>query len=306
MRIVSLLPSATELLCSIPGGEELLVGRSHECDWPPSIIDRPVLTGQHITAASSSEIDSQVREAIEKHGSLYTLDADALSSLRPDLILTQDLCSVCSIDLKTVQRIAAGMTPSPRVLNLNPSSIEDVMDDLLRIGEACDLATPANERLVELRARYWSARDHVNELVQGPVTALLEWMDPLYIAGHWTPQLIEQAGGRHPLNDAGQPSKVIQPDQLVEAAPERLVISPCGRNLHAIDEELETLTSANWWNQLPAVRCGHVALVDGSAWFTRPGPRLVDAFCWLTAWINDRPELAPADPPVRLLQPAPD
>ena len=130
MRIVSLLPSATELLCSIPGGEELLVGRSHECDWPPSISDRPVLTGQHITATSSSEIDSQVRDAIESHGSLYTLDAETLSSLQPDLILTQDLCTVCSIDLKTVQRIAAGMTPAPRVLNLNPSSIEDVLDEI--------------------------------------------------------------------------------------------------------------------------------------------------------------------------------
>jgi len=306
MRIVSLLPSATELLCSIPGGEELLVGRSHECDWPPSIIDRPVLTGQHITATSSSEIDSQVHDAIESHGSLYTLDADALSNLEPDLILTQDLCNVCSIDLETVKRIAARLPRAPRVLNLNPSSIEDVMDDLLHIGEACNLIAPANEALVELRARWWTARDHVNELIPGPVTALLEWMDPLYIAGHWTPQLIEQAGGRHPLNDAGRPSKVIQPDQLVEAAPERLVIAPCGMDLHAIDGEIQTLTGASWWNQLPAVQRGQVALVDGSAWFNRPGPRLVDAFCWLTAWINDRPELAPADPPVRFLQPVPD
>ena len=306
MRVVSLLPSATELLCSIPGAEELLVGRSHECDWPPSILDRPVLTGQHITATSSAEIDAQVRESLEEHGSLYTVDAETLSSLHPDLILTQDPCNVCSIDLETVQRIAADLPGTPRVLNLDPTSIEEVMDDLLKIGEACNLAARANETLVDLRARYWSARDHVNELVPGPVTLLLEWMDPLFIAGHWTPQLIEEAGARHLLNEAGQPSKVIEPEQLIEAAPERLVIAPCGMKLEAIERELETLTGTDWWNGLPAVRQGLVALVDGSAWFNRPGPRLVDAFCWLTAWINDRPELAPADPPVRLLQPARD
>jgi iron complex transport system substrate-binding protein len=128
-------------------------------------------------------------------------------------------------------------------------------------------------------------------------------MDPLFIAGHWTPELIEQAGGRHVLNQAGAASSAIEPGALVAAAPERLIIAPCGYDLHAIERELSTLTEAPWWTELPAVQTGHVALADGSAWFNRPGPRLVDAFQWLVAWINDRPELAPDPLPVRLVGP---
>ena len=305
-RVVSLLPSATELLCGIPGGAELLVGRSHECDWPPSIRHLPTLTGQHGTATSSQAIDEEVRDTLEANKSLYTLDEDALAALEPDLILTQDLCDVCSIDLPTVQRVAANLPSTPGVLNLNPTRLEDVFDDMLRIGEACQLGPPARNAVVELRARWWSARDHVNDLVTGPTTVLLEWMDPLFIAGHWTPELIEQAGGHHVLNAAGERSKVIEPSTLVDAAPERLIVSPCGYDLEAIEREQTTLTSAPWWNELPAVQQGHVAFVDGSAWFNRPGPRLVDAFCWLVAWINARPELAPEHPPVHLLRSEPD
>lgn len=306
MRIVSLLPSATELLCRIPGGEAQLVGRSHECDWPPDIQSLPVLTRQRTTAGTSRAIDQQVRDALDSHDSLYTLDMEALASLEPDLILTQDLCTVCSIDLPTVQRLAARLPNVPVVLNLNPATLEAVFDDLLRIGDACELQMEAQAAVIELRAAWWSARDHVNQLVSGPVTLLLEWMDPLFIAGHWTPELIEQAGGRHTLNPPGARSRVIEPDALLDAAPQRLLIAPCGYDLAAIERELEILTETSWWNELPAVQEGQVVLVDGSAWFNRPGPRLVDAFRWLVAWINDRPELAPEHPPVRHLAPTRD
>ncbi len=306
LRVVSLLPSATELLCGIPGGADLLVGRSHECDWPPSIRTLPALAAQRVTATTSGAIDQQVRDTLESTRSLYTLDAEALAALEPDLILTQDLCDVCSIDLQTVQRIAADLPRSPGVLNLNPNRLEHVFDDMLRIGEACQLSSSARNAVVELRARWWTARDYVNDLVTGPTTLLLEWMDPLFIAGHWTPELIEHAGGHHPLNTAGERSKVITPQELIAAAPERLIVAPCGYDLQAIEREQTVLTTAAWWRELPAVQLGHVALIDGSAWFNRPGPRLVDAFCWLVAWINDRPELAPEHPPGRLLQPAPD
>jgi len=179
VRVVSLLPSATELLCAIPGGTELLVGRSHECDWPATVQHVPILTAQRTTETTSAAIDAEVRATLHTNDSLYTLDRDALIELRPDVIITQDLCNVCSIDLQAVQRVAHELPNRPEVLSLNPRNIEQVFDDLLRIGAACGLESESQQTVVELRARWWSARDHVNQLVSGPVTLLLEWMDRL-------------------------------------------------------------------------------------------------------------------------------
>jgi ABC-type Fe3+-hydroxamate transport system substrate-binding protein len=291
-RVVSLLPSATETLCVVGGGP-LLVGRSHECDHTAEVRDVPVLTGQRTTATTSADIDRQVREALsaDDAASLYTLDVERLRALRPDVILTQELCDVCSIDLETVRGAAAEMHPRPEIVSLDPKRMEDVFDDVLRVGEAVGRAAAARDALVALRERYWSAVDYVNPYDSGPVVAFLEWMDPLFVAGHWTPQLVEKAGGRHPLNAAGATSVRVEPDVLVDAAPERLVVCPCGLDLAAIERELPVLADASWWASLPAVRDGRVALVDGSRMFNRPGPRLVDAFRWLVGWINDRPEL---------------
>lgn len=300
MRVVSLLPSATELLCAV-GGQSLLVGRSHECDHPASITHVPVLTGQLITASSSAAIDQQVREALgdKANASLYTLDADLLQSLRPDVILTQDLCDVCSIDLNTVRQVAATLDPQPAIVSLNPTSIDDVFDDMLRVGEAVGLAEQARHAMIELRERYWVAREYVNAYVPGPEVAVLEWMDPLFVAGHWTPQLVQDAGGVHSLNKPGAKSRQIAPEELLEAAPQRLVICPCGYDLAAIERELPALQNQRWWKLIPAVQDGHVALVDGNQMFARPGPRLVDALYWLVGWINDRPELIPPNFPAR-------
>ena len=309
MRVVSLLPSATELLCVIGGGD-LLVGRSHECDFPESLASLPILTGQKTHAASSAEIDKQVRQAIAagvddsgeiatSGGSLYRLDIELLKSLKPDVILTQDLCDVCSIDLNTVRGVVADMNPKPVIVSLNPISLEDVFDDLLVVGQAVGMEDTARRVMVELRGRFWEARDFVNPYLEGPEVAFLEWMDPLFIGGHWTPQLIDAAGGRHSLNVPGKKSRQITPEDLVASMPDRLIICPCGYDLDAIHAELETLTSRKWWSLLPAVQDGHVALVDGNAMFNRPGPRLVDAYRWLVGWINDRPEVMPKDFPYR-------
>jgi ABC-type Fe3+-hydroxamate transport system substrate-binding protein len=305
MRVVSLLPSATEILCAIEGGKGVLVGRSHECDFPVGLDSLPVLTAQRTHAATSAEIDKQVRDVLRSEGgsatastSLYALDADLLRSLKPDVILTQDLCDVCSIDLRTVRAIAAGMSPQPRIVSLNPRSLEDVFDDVLRVGEAVGLHTAAQAIVVTLRERYWSARDYVNPYIEGPQVGFLEWMDPLFCAGHWTPQLIETAGGRHSLNKPGEKSRRIAPEELLEIMPQRLIICPCGYPIEQSMRELNTLTSQRWWNMLPAVQDGNVVIVDGSAMFNRPGPRLVDAYCWLVAWLNDRPEVLPSGFPV--------
>ncbi len=299
MRVVSLLPSATELLCAV-GGEQLLVGRSHECDFPQTIAHLPILTGQRIGASTSAQIDQQVRNALadEAVDSLYTLDAELLASLKPDVILTQDLCEVCSIDLNTVRGLGREMKPQPQIVSLNPASVEDVFDDMLRVGEAVGLQSQAQSAVVSLRERFWSAQDYVAHHSDRPEVTFLEWMDPLFVGGHWTPQLIELAGGRHSLNPPGAKSKQVSAEDLVATLPDRLVICPCGYPLEDIRRELDVLTSQRWWGMLPAVQTNHVALVDGSQMFNRPGPRLVDALCWLVGWINDRPEVIPPGFPV--------
>lgn len=320
-RVVSLLPSATEALCAI-GAEGLLVGRSHECDHPPTIADHPVLTAARTRFENSAQVDREVRSALGEGdaggASLYTLDERLLAELRPDVILTQDLCHVCSIDLRAVQRVASGLESKPAIVSLNPRTFEAVLDDLLTIGAAVDsgdgaLVHSARDTVVRLRERVYRACDYVNAFADGPNVAFLEWTDPLFVGGHWVPQMIERAGGRCPLNatrplrTAGaaagpigttlriaEKSVVVPREVLAASGPERIIIAPCGLSLAQAQREAAALAEQAWWRGLPAVRAGRVAIVDGSRYFSRPGPRLVEAFEWLVGWLNDRPEVMPA------------
>ena len=307
------------MLCLI-GGESLLVGRSHECDFPESVSNRPVLTEPRTRFTTSQEVDQDVAAALSDGASLYRLDAAKVQSLRPDVILTQDLCSVCSIDLASVRAVASEIDPPPAVISLNPHTFEDVLDDIIRVGEAVGLADDANRAVIALRERFFHAANYVNPFDAQKRVAVLEWTDPLFIAGHWTPQLVERAGGTHPLNetepmpDAGAgaggqmahriagPSRRIEAAALAEAAPEILVICPCGLTLEQARTESAALQAMPWWNDLPAVQANQVYLVDGSQMFARPGPRLVDAYVWLVAILNDRPELLPPDFPSARLE----
>lgn len=314
MRIVSLLPSATETLCLIGAGDEI-VGRSHECDHPGSITDRPVLTSAATTFADAAQIDRDVSDALARGESLYRLDTVALQSLRPDLIVTQDLCEVCSIDLGTVRAAAAEMDPIPDVLSLNPESFEAVLDDVLRVGRAVGREAEAEAALFALRDRFFRASDFVNPYDHHPSVLFLEWTDPPYAGGHWTPQLIERAGGEHPLNPtvpmegagagagaqwahrvAGKSIRVTH-EQIAGSAPEFVIVCPCGLTLEQAVAETEKLVDEQWWKALPAVNAGRVAVVDGNQMFNRPGPRLVDAYAFLVGFINDLPDLIPKDFP---------
>lgn len=310
-RVVSLLPSATEIV-GLLGAESLLIGRSHECDFPRSVQRLPVLTAQRTHGKSPAQIDQEVRAALEANQSLYSLDEALLAALKPDVILTQDLCEVCSIDLAAVRRAVVRLSPEPRVVSLNPTTIEGVIDDVLRVGKAIGRDEAAKFACARLRERMFAAAEFVNAYVDGASVAFLEWTDPLFCAGHWTVQLIERAGGRHMLNPtvpkptagaaagpqmaervAGKSVRVPE-DVLVATRPDYLIICPCGFGLERTRCAARELARKPWFGDLPAVRRGRVALVDGNQMFNRPGPRLVDAFEWLVAWLNDRPELMPS------------
>jgi len=293
------------------GASDRLVGRSHECDFPNAALAATILTSPTIPTGTPSEVDAAVRSSLAAGSPLYRLDAAELGRLRPDLIITQDLCAVCSIDLAAVCTVAASLDPVPIVLSLNPTTIDGVLDDVLRIGEAIGAAEQARHQVVRLRERMNNAAEFVNPYCEGLRVAFLDWTDPLFIGGHWVPQLIERAGGRHPLNPtvasatagaaagpqqaeriAGKSVRV--PSELFAAStPEAIIISPCGMNLEAARSCAEELSRAAYWGELPAVRNGRIAVVDGNQMFSRPGPRLVDAFEWLVGWLNDRPELIP-------------
>jgi len=320
MRIVSLIPSGTEIVALL-GAVDALVGRSHECDYPPGITIRPALTTQNThydpeSGTDAKAIDTQVANAIDSGQSLYTLDEDALADLRPDLIITQDLCSVCSIDVDSVQRAADRLPTKPVVLSLNPHSIEDILDDIYRVGEVIGMGNQAMHEVVKLRQRMDRAEEHINPYDDGPVCGFMEWTDPIYIAGHWNVQLIERAGARHPLNEAvAKPGSgaAVGPQQaervaahsiavptkiFVAAQPKHLVIAPCGLTLDQARIETERLyNNTEWFRQLPAVQNNRVAIVDGNQMFNRPGPRVVDALEFMVGWLNDRPQLIPTNFP---------
>jgi iron complex transport system substrate-binding protein len=300
-RILSLVPSGTEVVAALGG---LLVGRSHECDYPPEVLALPAVTSARTSASAPGDIDRQVRESLAAGQSLYALDESAIRDLRAQVIVTQDLCGVCSIDAGAVRRLAGQLSPTPTIATLNPTTIEGVLDDVLTVGLAIGRPDTARGVVAALRERLCRAQDHVNPYADGPSVALLEWTDPLFCAGHWNVQLIERAGGRHPLNpsvpDAGAgSSRAVSLDALAETRPEYLVIAPCGVGLDRAWDLARDLLAGPGWAGVPAVAKGRVAVVDGNAMFNRPGPRLVDAFEWLVGWLQDRPDLVPAGFPWR-------
>lgn len=253
-----------------------------------------------------------VRELSAANQSLYTLNESLLAELKPDVILTQDLCKVCSIDLAAVRRVVATLRPAPTIHSSDAITVEGVLDDVLAIGNAVGLADQASRVVCELRERMYSLSDFANAFVEGPSVAFLEWTDPLFIGGHWTPQLIERAGGRHPLNAtsplntagaaagpigttlrvAGK-SVRISPAILAASRPEIVIICPCGLSLAQSEIEARRLCENAWFRELPAYKSGRALAVDGNQYFNRPGPRLVDAFAFLVGYLNDRAELIP-------------
>lgn len=293
MRIVSLLPSLTELVCFL-GRRRDLVGVTHECDYPTGIEDLPHLTRSRIPSASSSaEIDRLVSE---QGGSLYDLDAELLAELRPDLILTQAQCDVCAVNEKRVIEVAQSLPGRPRVETVNPLDLDGVMAMFLRVGEL--IGAPDEAR--ELVARFDSARETLSGRRgnRPPVrVALVEWLEPLYNAGHWNPILIAQAGGIDVLGIPGQDSRRVPFEKLADAQPEALLVAPCGFSLDRVEAEWNALSRHREWQSLEAVRSGRVILADGSAYFSRPGPRLLESLGVAAVLVDPEKnaDLAPRD-----------
>jgi iron complex transport system substrate-binding protein len=277
MRVVSLRPAATEITAAL-GCADMLVGVSHECDFPAEVASRPRVTrcAIHGNALPSGETDRWVRETLAANGTLYTLEADVLRALAPDVIITQRLCDVCAVGYETVTAFAATLPGPPRVVNLEPTRLADVFGDVRRIAAALGVAERADTLIAALGARVDAVRRAVAAAPRRRCT-LLEWIDPPFRGGHWTPELIEAAGGTDPLGRPGEDAATVTWDAIRAADPEVLILACCGYPITRTLADVPLLAAREGWAQLTAVRHGEVYVMDGSAYVSRPGPRLVDS-----------------------------
>jgi iron complex transport system substrate-binding protein len=301
-RVVSLLPAATEIAAAL-GLMDQVVGVSHECDFPHEANQRPRVTRcpVHDAGLTSREVDAWVRRALHESGTIYAIDEPLLRKLRPDVILTQRLCDVCAVGYGTVARLAETLPGPPQVVNLEPSSLADIFDNIRRVAEVCGAHQRSAELVAQLSDRIEAVRRRVNRIASRPRCFLMEWVDPPFCCGHWGPELVEIAGGHDPLGRKHQPSVQIDWREVLDARPERMVLALCGYNVDRARRDYELLRSFPKFDSLPAVRRGEIYLVDASAYFARPGPRIVDSLEILAGILHPEefPEFAsrgPEDP----------
>ena len=302
MRIVSLLPAATEWVCMF-GGQEHLVGRSHECGYPEGIQDVPVITAPtYESGGDSAAIDEAVQEQLQEGLSLYEVDLERLRGLEPDLIVTQDQCEVCAVSLPELEeRLADWTGAGPEVVSMRPQTLKEVLDEALRLARAMDVMDRAMEVIANLETGLRVLRDQIGvdrttNPQSLPSVACMEWLEPLMVAGHWMPDVVEMAGGRAVLGTAGEPTQPMEWADLRDADPDVLALMPCGFTIEETRRDLHYLTEQPGWNDLSAVQTQQVALLDGNAYFNRPGPRLYRAIEVLAGVLH--PEQLHPDPPV--------
>ena len=277
MRIVSLLPSATEIVCELGLGEQL-VGVTHECDFPAFVRGLPKVTQTLIPHdASSREIDELVRERLKTARALYSLDLPILGRLRPDLIVTQALCDVCAVAESEVTAAACRLPGRPTVVNMEPMSLAEVFESLQLVGDAAGVSRQARDVVARLQARVAAVVERDQTIADRPRVVMLEWIDPPFCAGHWSPELVRLAGGSEVIGREGQPSRTTAWEEIVRVDPQVLVIACCGFDVERTRRDLPILVAYPGFAGLSCVRSGQVYLIDGSAYFNRPGPRLVDS-----------------------------
>lgn len=277
-RIISLLPSATEIVAAL-GFADHLVGRSHECDFPPGVEQLPVCSSSNVPAHDSSyEIDERVKQIVAEGLSVYRVDVDLLRHLEPDLILTQTQCAVCAVTPRDLEGALCTWTGTqPAILSLEPNNLSDVWIDTRRVGDALGVPERSNKLLDSLRQRLDIIRGETISIKNRPRVAAIEWLGPLMAGGNWMPELIEIAGGRSLLAQPGQHSPPLEWNDLIEADPDVILLVPCGFRISQTVADLNLLTQDVAWSKLCAAQRGQVYLIDGHHFFNRPGPRLVES-----------------------------
>lgn len=308
MKICSLLPGATEVVAAL-GLADRLVGISHECDYPPGL-SAPVMVESLLPTEdlSSAEIDRRVRAASAKHEPLYRLSASLLAAARPDLIIVQDLCDVCAVTPARFEQYLLELTPKPRLLKLQQRALSDLFVDILRIGSAVGREAEARQLNGTLQEAVAAIERRIGSIPVRPRVACLEWLSPLYIAGHWVPDMVELAGGTAVLTESGAPSRRIAWEELTSSRPDVIVIMPCGFTKERAAAEFTGMLGKPEWQDLPAVQTGRVHVVDALSYFSRPGPRLINGTAQLAELLH--PTLRARDAmhemrPFRLTDPNP-
>ena len=275
MRICSLFPSATEIVGAL-GLVDSLVGVSYECDFPRGVRGKPVVVNTRLPATDDpAEIDEHVREFLARGESLYRIESDILRKGEPDLIITQELCNVCAATPGDLGSALSELAVQPKVLALHPHRIEDVLNDILAVGEATERLGEARRLVARLRDRMAAVAKHVDGVASRPRVLCLEWIDPPMVGGHWVPEMVEIAGGVDVFGKAEKPSFRVEWNDVFEARPDVVVVMPCGYGLEKTIEEYRNTSFPDGWHDVPAVRQGRVYAVDANSYFSRPGPRLV-------------------------------
>ncbi len=296
-RIVSLLPSATEIVCAL-GLRDRLVGITHECDFPESVRGLPVVTRSFIPKdATSAEIDRLVRAQLGARQALYALDEERLAGLAPDLIVTQALCDVCAVAAEEVEAAACRLPERARIVNLEPRSLADVLATLEAVADAAGVPETGRRVRARLEARIAAVAASGEAPGERPRVVLLEWLDPPFACGHWSPEIVRLAGGREMLGEERRASRRVAFEEIAAAAPEVLVVACCGLDIERTLDDLLPLLSRPEWRALPAVRAGRVYVLDGADYFSRPGPRLVESLEMLAHLLHPDRHAWPAGVP---------
>jgi len=291
-----LLPSATEIVCAL-GLQKYLVGVSHECDYPAGVADLPIVTNTAIPKGLDSKaIDEKVRELLLTDAALYHLDMETLLVLKPTHIVTQAICDVCAVSAEEVEAVVCQLPGNPQIVNLEPMSLQQVLDTFTLIGQATQFESEASNVVQALQTRVdnVSKRSAVIALKDKPRVAMLEWIDPLFNAGHWTPELVAMAGGIDCLGNLNKPSVGLTGEAVREAHPDVLFVALCGFDVARTEQDLPLLERLPGWADLPCVQAGRVYYTDGNAYFSRAGPRLVESLEILAHALH--PEIHPVSP----------
>lgn len=278
LRIVSLIPSGTEILAAL-GLANAIVGRSHECDYPPEIQNRPICTTARLNSkAPSREIDNEVKDIVQSALSIYEIKTDILERLQPTHIITQDQCDVCAVSFQEVEKAVSSLIHiSPQIISLQPKILEDVWADIERVGQAFGVDSVNVLENLEARVKICQQKVQGLSLNELPSVACIEWTDPLMVAANWIPQLVNLAGGQSLFCSTGQSSPHLQWETLLVSNPDVIIFMPCGFDLQRTRQEAQLLTQSHEWEKLHAVKAGRVYVTDGNAYFNRPGPRLADS-----------------------------